>query len=66
MKIDEILCAIRYLAASQGFYGRLYDSLMGTRASDPDRWDEVVAELEGESFSGALDVAMFFEAGGGV
>jgi len=61
MKIDAILDEIRSLACSQGFYGRLYRSLMEICHNSPDDWDCVVAELEAQHFGDTLDLVLYFE-----
>ena len=61
MKMAEILAAIRTLAHSQGSWGRLYNSLMETKTYNPENYAEVVAELEGQNFSGMLDMVFYFE-----
>lgn len=61
MKIDDILNLIRSLARSQGFYGRLYQSLISTRDNDPDKWERIVEELESQNFSDDLSVILYFE-----
>ena len=61
MTIDDILDNIRDLACSQGFYGRLYRTLMDIRENEPDSWISVVSELEGEHFRDTVDMVLFFE-----
>ena len=61
MKIDEILDVIAGLAKSQGFYGRLLESLLGIRDNSPDDWENVVADLENLNFKEPLDVVLYFE-----
>lgn len=58
MKKEEILSAIRSLAASQGFYGRL---LFVLSSDEPD----VVAYLEyleEQNFKDVVDLVMFLES----
>ena len=61
MKMNDILNAIRELAASQGFYGRLLRSLMDTKRNDPDRYGKIVETLEAQHFGDAVDMVLFFE-----
>lgn len=61
MKMAEILVAIRTLAHSQGFYGRLYRSIMEAQENNPDTYGEIVAELEAQNFGGAVDMVLYFE-----
>lgn len=62
MTIDDILDNIRSLALSQGFYGRLYRTLMEIREYEPESWISVVSELEGQHFHDAVDMVLYFEA----
>lgn len=61
MKMNEILDVIRMLACSQGFYGRMYNSIMELKAYDPIGYDELVEEWESKNFSDAVDFIMFME-----
>lgn len=61
MSIEEIMSAIRSLAGSQGFYGRLYNELLEMQTNDPDRWEEVKNTLEAQNFNDTLDMVMYFE-----
>ena len=61
MKIDEILDVIVGLASSQGFYGRLYESLMDVKHNQPEYWVELVGQLEAQNFKEPLDVVLYFE-----
>lgn len=61
MDIEQIMAAIRSLAQSQGYYGRLYKELQEMQTNDPDQWDEVKNTLEAQNFKDSLDMVMFFE-----
>lgn len=61
MKMAEILAAIRTLAHSQGFYGRLYRSIMEAQENSPDTYGEIVAKLEAQNFGDAVDMVLYFE-----
>lgn len=61
MDIEQILAAIRSLAESQGYYGRIYDTLQSVQANDPDKWAEVKNTLEAQNFKDSLDMVMYFE-----
>lgn len=56
MKRDEILATIKMLASSQGFYGRLYESIMNAAFKD-----EYLDYLESQNFRDAVDMVLFFE-----
>lgn len=62
MDIEQIMAAIRSLAESQGFYGRLYNELWEMQTNDPDRWEEVKNTLEAQNFNDTLDMVMYFES----
>lgn len=61
MSIEEIMSAIRSLAGSQGFYGRLYNELWEMQTNDPDQWEEVKNTLEAQNFNDTLDMVLYFE-----
>lgn len=62
MDIEQIMAAIRSLAESQGFYGRLYNELWEMQTNDPDQWEEVKNTLEAQNFKDSLDMVMYFES----
>lgn len=57
MKKEEILSAIRSLAASQGFYGRLLSVLT---SDEPDAI-AYLEYLEEQNFKDIIDLVMFLE-----
>ena len=61
MNISQILSAIKSLASSQGFYGRLYRELQDIQNNAPELWEEVVDELEGQHFKDSVDMVLYFE-----
>lgn len=61
MDIEQIMTAIRSLAESQGFYGRLYNNMQAMQENFPERWQEIVETLEAQNFKDTLDMVMFFE-----
>lgn len=57
MNRQQILDAIRSLAASQGFYGRLYEGLTnGTEEAE-----NALNYLEEQNFGDAVDMVMWLE-----
>lgn len=58
MTRDDILDAIRTLARSQWFYGRLLDAIC---EADDDARDEFLGTLEDRHFNDMLDLVMFLE-----
>ena len=61
MDIEQIMAAIRSLAESQGYYGRLYNELWEMQTNDPEKWEEVKNKLEAQNFNDSLDMVMYFE-----
>lgn len=53
MNKDEILKAIKSLASSQGFYGRLYEQVVDN--------DEALDYLEQQNFKDVVDMILFLE-----
>ena len=56
MKANEILETIKMLAKSQGFYGRLLNTI-----ETSEERENILAELESENFRDPVDLVMFFE-----
>lgn len=48
MNKEEILDAIRGLARSMGFYGRLYEQFMEIKEQDEEAFDNMMKALEDE------------------
>ena len=63
MKEEQILNEIKGLAASQGFYGRLYEDLVLMSKEHPAAYDETMRLLEREGFETTLDLVLYFEEG---
>ena len=61
MDIEQIMAAIRSLAGSQGYYGRLYNELLEMQTNDPEKWEEVKNTLEAQNFNDTLDMVLYFE-----
>lgn len=61
MNREEILEAIRQLAQSQGFYGRLLRQLEETREEDPEEYEHIMTELEAQGFNETLDLVLYLE-----
>lgn len=57
MNREKILDAIHSLAASQGFYGRLYDSL----TDGSEQADEFLNTMEKQNFGDVVDMVMWLE-----
>ena len=61
MKMGQILLEIRNLSYSQGFYGRLLRSLLELKDHNPDEYEEVKNQLEGQNFQDVVDMVLYFE-----
>ena len=57
MNKNEILTAIYELSKSQGFYGRLYQSIMETNEKE-----NILQYLENQNFTDAIDLILFLES----
>ena len=57
MNREQILSAIRSLAASQGFYGRLYERL----TDGSEEAEEALDLMEEQSFGDVVDMVMWLE-----
>ena len=58
MNRKEILNAVSQLAASQGFYGRLYNAL----TSGTEEAEEFMEQMEEQNFSDVVDMVMWLES----
>lgn len=58
MKMEDIIKLIRKLAKSQGFYGRLLESI--TELSD-EKYKELTELWEGKNFADDLDFILYIE-----
>ena len=57
MDREKILDAIRSLAASQGFYGRLYNAL----TDGSEQADEFLNTMEEQNFGDVVDMVIWLE-----
>ena len=57
MDREKILDAVRMLARSQGFYGRLYEFL----TSGTDEAENMLQEMEAQNFKDTLDMVLWLE-----
>jgi len=58
MNKEQILDAIRSLAASQGFYGRLYNAL----TDGSEQADEFLATMVEQNFGDVVDMVIWLES----
>lgn len=58
MNRKEILNAVSQLAASQGFYGRLYEAL----TSGTEEAEEFMQQMEEQNFGDVVDMVMWLES----
>lgn len=61
MKMKDILNAIKELANSQGFYGRLLRDLTELQQNDLESYNNIKEELESQNFHDTLDLIMYLE-----
>lgn len=61
MKMKDILNAIKELANSQGFYGRLLRDLTELKQNDLESYNSIKEELESQNFHDTLDLIMYLE-----
>lgn len=57
MNREQILDAIRSLAASQGFYGRLYERL----TDGSEEAEDALTLMEAQNFGDVVDMVMWLE-----
>ena len=62
MKMNDILNAIRELASSQGFYGRLYRDLTELKENDLEQYNSIKEKLESQNFHDTLDLIIYLES----
>ena len=62
LTMDDILKGIKSLAKSQGYYGRLYKTLMDLKENNPEQYDEIVYEFESQEFNDIVDFVMWIES----
>ncbi len=58
MNRTQILNAVSQLAASQGFYGRLYNAL----TSGTEEAEEFMEQMEAQNFGDVVDMVMWLES----
>lgn len=61
MNMNDIMNAIKSLAASQGYYGRLYRALVEIKEYEPEKYEQIAEELEKQHFAGPVDMVLYFE-----
>lgn len=61
MKMNEILATIKTLSIAQGFYCRLYQSIIDCKNNDIERYNKIKQELEHQNFKDSLDLVFYFE-----
>lgn len=62
MKRNEIMSAIKGLAKSQGFYGRMYSYLSEQETNEPDVFDRNMRVLEAQNFKDVVDLVFYLES----
>lgn len=59
--VDDVIGVIERLSHSQGFYGRLLQSIIEMKKEDPSSFEEFKNTVESQEFKSDLDVVLFFE-----
>ena len=60
-EFNDVINVLIELSHSQGFYGRLLNSIYELMEYEPERFDMLVEEIENANFRNSLDVIMYFE-----
>ena len=58
---EDCIDVIASLASSQGMYERMYRDLMSIKRNDPDRYADILDELESHHFADSVDFILFIE-----
>jgi len=58
---SQCIDAIRQLAHSQGFYGRLYANLRTLEDNQPEDYANILQHFEEKAFQDSLDLVMYLE-----
>ena len=61
MKMKDIMKVIEELSYSQGSYGRLKREIYWLEDNDPEGYNALVEELEGQNFKDSLDLILYLE-----
>ena len=59
--MEDCLDTIKMLASSQGFYGRMLNTLMDMKKNDSEAYQTVVSEWESQGFTDSLDFILYIE-----
>ena len=62
MTFEQVMAAIRDLAKSQGFYGRLYYSIMELEQNNSEEFAYFKADIEGQHFTDIVEILDYFES----
>ena len=61
MNAIQVLDVIRELSHSQGFYSRLYQTILDLKESNEDAFNEWCDEIESLNFKEPIDVVLYLE-----
>ena len=61
MNVLQVLDVIRDLSHSQGFYSRLYETVLELKQNDEAAFNEFAKVVEAQNFRDSVDVVLFFE-----
>lgn len=62
MNAIQVIDVIRELSHSQGFYSRLYQSIIELRETNEEQFNEWCKETEAMNFKEPVDVVLYFES----
>ena len=61
MNVVQVIEVIKDLAKSQGFYSRLYETILEVKQNDEAAFNECAKAVEAQNFRDSVDVVLFFE-----
>lgn len=61
MNVIEVIEVIQQLSHSQGFYGRILETILDLKENDEEGFEAFKNIVEAQEFKDPIDVVMFFE-----
>ena len=59
--VNQVIEVVEILSHSQGFYGRLLNSITDMEENEPSEFDRFKTIVEEQHFTDPVDVVLFFE-----
>ena len=59
--VNQVIEVVEILSHSQGFYGRLLNSIRDMEENEPGKFDRFKTIVEEQHFTDPVDVVLFFE-----